>query len=396
VDTIEQPTQWNHMIGEAKRTATVALRSGKAKEAQGLVMQLLAMAPADPEALLLAAQTDAMLGNLAPARAELLRALALAPGNPVLENQLRQLDQLEGSVTADAYTQQYLALRGLYLDYPMNIQLETVGRCNANCSFCPHEELERKYDEMDDRLFAKIIAEAATIPQTLPLNFFLNVINEPFMDKKIFERIALINHTIPRATLGFYTNLNVLPRDFFEKIRGVRNLTSVNVSFNAANKAEYEDSMRIDFDRTVGNLRRFLDANRDRSIVAAPVVLSRIATLDERDARFPIEVRALLPDFVEGIDYAVAVKRRANWLGQIGGDQTNIPQLFPCNQWLNISVFCDGTVPHCCMDAKGQFAFGNVKEKSLLEIYNSPEFRVLRETHVARRSVYPCNSCALA
>src|SRR5690348_15844310 len=103
------------------------------------------MARGDPEALLLASQLAAVLGNLAPARAELLRALSLAPGNSVLLNQLRQLDQLESASLADPYTQQYLTLRGLYLNYPKNIQLETVGRCNANCSFCPHEELDRKY-----------------------------------------------------------------------------------------------------------------------------------------------------------------------------------------------------------------------------------------------------------
>jgi radical SAM protein with 4Fe4S-binding SPASM domain len=65
-------------------------------------------------------------------------------------------------------------------------------------------------------------------------------------------------------------------------------------------------------------------------------------------------------------------------------------------QWLNISVICDGTVPHCCMDSTGKYGFGNVNEQSLLEIYNSPKFRVMREAVLGRSAVHPCNTCALA
>ena len=67
----------------------------------------------------------------------------------------------------------------------------------------------------------------------------------------------------------------------------------------------------------------------------------------------------------------------------------------PCNQWFDISIFCNGVVPHCCMDAKGDFPFGDVNKQSLLEIYNNPQFRNLRQNVISRDVIYPCNSCAL-
>lgn len=382
-------------IREAKQIALAAMRDGNLKDGRFLALKLLAALPADPEALLLAAQSDILSGHTAPARALLDRAIALAPNLEVLHTQKQNLDRQDARVVDDPYVQQYLVARAIHMDYPMNIQLETVGRCNANCTFCPHEELDRKFEEMSDELFNKIIDEVGTIPKESPINFYMNVVNEPFMDKKIFQRIKKINETVPQATLGFYTNLNVLPRNFFEQIRACRRITYVNVSFNAANEEEYRETMRIDFDRTVSNVRRFLIENREHKFLNGPLYLSRIATFDSRDDRFRDECRNLFADFEVGVDYVPGVKSRASWLGQVSGVQEHIPQLSPCFQWLNISVFCDGTVPHCCMDATGKFAFGNVKEKSLLEIYNSPEFRNMREAVMGRGSVYPCNTCAL-
>jgi sulfatase maturation enzyme AslB (radical SAM superfamily) len=396
LDTIEQNPDWAEIIRNAKQFTARALQTGDYAAGRAMALKILAAAPADPEALLLMAQSDSVSGNTAIARALLARASALAPQAEVLRYQKNQLDILDDQAAADPYTLNYLRGRAMFMEYPMNIQLETVGRCNANCTFCPHEQLDRKYEEMSDALFAKIIDEAATIPRDNPLNFYLNVINEPFMDKKIFERIQMINEKVPHATIGFYTNLNVLPRDFFAKMRKAQRITSFNVSFNAANREEYEASMRIDFDRTVANLRGFLAANREHKMVPAPICLSRIATLDERDQRFIPECDALFEGFQSGVDYAPTVKRRANWLGEVSSDQTSVPLRSPCMQWLNISVFCDGTVPHCCMDATGKYGFGNVNEHSLLEIYNSPKFRVMREAVLGRGAIHPCNTCALA
>ena len=74
------------------------------------------------------------------------------------------------------------------------------------------------------------------------------MVNEAFLGKKIFDRVALINDAIPHATIGFYTNFNKLPKTFFERIGQVKNLSLMNISFNAANKQEYEENMRIYFD----------------------------------------------------------------------------------------------------------------------------------------------------
>lgn len=375
--------------------ALKALQERDQKTAQFLALKLLAALPEDPEVLLLAARSDIQAGRVGPARLLLDRAIALAPDLAILRTQKALLDRQERALSSDPYVQDYLHARAIHIDYPRNIQIETVGRCNANCTFCPHEQLDRKFDEMSDELFDKIVDDVATIPSDGPVNFFLNGVNEPFMDKKIFARIKKINDRVPHATLGLYTNMNVLPRDFFERMREVRRLIYLNVSFNAANAAEYEASMRIDFSRTVTNIRKFLAENRRHRFLERPLILSRMTSLDEGDERFRVECPALFPEFEPDVDFIAGLKSRASWLGQVESANQNVPVLFPCMQWLNITVQCDGTVPHCCMDATGKLAFGNVKERSLLEIYNSPAFRSLRESVTGRGAIYPCNTCVL-
>jgi sulfatase maturation enzyme AslB (radical SAM superfamily) len=382
-------------LGEAKQLSRALLQAGKSADARAVLNAVLTAAPADAEALLALGEVEVAEGHFSVARVLAVRAVALAPGIPAagpFENLFNRIDSQLGS---DSCLGSYLALRARHMDYPMNIQLETTARCNAKCTFCPHESLERKFDQMSDALYEKIIRDASAIPPSSPLNFYMNVVNEPFMDKKIFERMALLNDAIPHATIGLYTNLNVLPPNFFEKLAGVRRLNYFNISFNSANELEYRQEMGIDFHRTRTNIRRLLLENRTRGYFTTPVVLSRIATADDRDVRFVNECKQLLAEFECGREYVPVCKGRANWLGRLAGPQTPIPYLMPCMQWLNLSVLANGVVPHCCMDSKGEFAFGNAAEHSILEIYNSPRFRSYREAVAARETVYPCNTCAL-
>lgn len=383
-------------IGQAKDLANKLLKQGQLREAQAWIQQLQLAQPGNAEVALLAAKCEFDSGHPSVARSFVFKARHIAPNLAEVKNALAEYEALDRNLASNEYRNSYLFLRNLHMDYPRNIQLETVGRCNAKCDFCPHSGLDRKFESMSDELFKKIVNEASVIPPNSPLNFYMNVVNEPFMDKKIFSRMRMLNEKISHATIGIYTNMNVMPPHFFEKLAEIRQISYWNVSFNAANKEEYEKSMGIDFERTVANLKHFLRENRKQKFVKGPIYISRIATGDEADTRFMEECKSLFAEYDCNGDFIPVCKNRADWLGQIqAAGRSNIPLMMPCNQWVNISVFCNGLVPHCCMDAKGEFPFGDVNKQSILEIYNSPHFRNLRENVISRDVIYPCNTCAL-
>ncbi len=180
-----------------------------------------------------------------------------------------------------------------------------------------------------------------------------------------------------------------------DRLWEIDNVRLVNVSFNSAEKDEYEAAMGIDFHRTVANIRAFMERNRRRPLVGSPLVLSRVSSLSGRDAAFAEECRSLFAEFEFGKDYQPHVKTRADWLGAIEGGQSAIPHGLPCHQWHNLSILCTGIVPHCCMDTRAAFAIGDVAGEGLLEIYNKARFRNLRRSLTSRQGAHPCNTCSL-
>lgn len=364
-------------------------------EARIYANQLLLSTPADPAVYALLANIELNSGNVSVARRYMLEAIRSSPDSDVAKENLAYLDSVEIQSTDYVYMQQWFVWRIQHLDYPRAINVETVGRCNAKCNFCPHPELDRKFDSMSDKLFEKIVREASTFPPNRFNGFAVHSVNEPFMDRKIFDRLALINEIVPQASISITTNMNVMPPRFFERIRRIRNISQWNVSFNSAEKREYEETMRIDFDRTVANVKRLLHENRESPFVAAPITFSRVGTSAAQNTQFVTECEALFSEFVRGKDFQTLLLGKANWLG----DVTDISPFFhgsdPCHQWVNFTVHCNGIVPHCCVDAKQRFPFGDVNKQSILEIYNGPHWRNLRQNVSGRDVVYPCNTCNL-
>lgn len=357
---------------------------------------LLTSSPPDAEIYALLGHIEINLGRLSIARRYLLEALRLAPQPETAKENIASLDDLEIQVTDGEYIDRWLDWRTRHLDFPRMIYLETTGRCNAKCDFCPHPKLDRKFDAMSDELFEKIVLEASEFPAGQFAGFSLHAVNEPFMDRKIFDRLSAINQRVPHAQIAINTNMNVMPPRFFERIRGIREISDWSISFNAANRPEYEESMQIDFARTVLNIRRVFTENRATPFVKGPIGLSRVCTGDDRDKQFVDQCKTLFDDFVCGVDFEPRLLGKANWLGDVSGSPNRYLHSYPCYQWVNFVIHCNGIVPHCCVDARGQFPFGDVSKQSIQAIYNNPYWRILREKTSCRDAVYPCSTCNLA
>ena len=84
--------------------------------------------------------------------------------------------------------------------------------------------------------------------------------------------------------------------------------------------------------------------------------------------------------------------KKDGWLGYVKPDSPEIPAT-PCVRWWELSIMANGIVSLCCMDGEGKFSIGDVKENSMLEIYNQPEYRERREKLLSRKNIYPCNTC---
>lgn len=383
----------NTSLQETHDKAVQYLKDGDVEQTRTLCQQILLVYPNHPDFLFLLGMVETKEGRFRIAEAIMQRILSIAPDLQKAQDHLQKILELYKDIHSTPFMRAFLDERIQYMDYPRYIAMETTGRCNARCSICPHSTLDRRNKDMSDELFQKVISDLQQVPSNLPIIIFLNVVNEPFLDKKIFQRISHIADKLPNSKFDLYTNFNAIPKDFFDNIWQIKP-SKINISFNHANKFEYENSMHLNFDRTVRNLTRLISDNKERKFYHS-IRLSRVKDSTYKDQQFIDECRSLFDAFEYNVDYTINLANRCDWLNDIDTNKTPVPYTFPCRQWLGITIFCNGTVPLCCMDARGKFSIGDLNKSSILEIYNRKHFRHLRESTPSRETVYPCNTCSL-
>jgi hypothetical protein len=291
----------------------------------------------------------------------------------------------------DAYHQGVLALKqSPYLHWPAHVHLETFAQCNAACRFCPYPELDRIGTRMPDSLIEKIVGDLGDIPKSLQFQLSPFKVNEPFLDHRLFDILALINGKLPNASITLTSNGTPLTDKKIAQLAEVRNLAYLWISFNDHRPAHYEESMSLPYGRTMERLH-LLHHKKAIGEVTCRIVLSRVGDGSPTDGEFAYWVKTVFPCF------EAFVFRRGNWLHQVrrspSAGELDVPHV-ACRRWFELSITATGTVAHCCMDGKAAYPIGDVRQQHALEIYNSPGYRHLREHVLDRHDAEPCNACS--
>ncbi|HUI78503.1 MAG TPA: SPASM domain-containing protein [Bryobacteraceae bacterium] len=290
------------------------------------------------------------------------------------------------------YVEDYRALLATrrdsrYMDYPFKVSFETLTLCNAICDFCPYPSLTRKGTMMSDSLIAKIIDECRSIPSDLPLQIVPLRVNEPFLDKRIFDICQHIGDTLPNATIPLFSNGSPLNPPNLSKLAGLENIALLVISLHDHRPDVYERVMGLPLARTLRNLEG-LHELKAAGAIKFPVTISRVGDGSSFDEEFCRWGRERFPLFTV---YSTA---RANWMGAVDTLVSPVPQV-GCGQWFDINILADGKVAFCCIDSDARFGSGNAAEEHLLEIYNRPARRRLRQELRNRGEIPECANCSL-
>jgi len=276
--------------------------------------------------------------------------------------------------------------RSAYIEYPLEIQIETLTICNAKCTFCPYPTMERQGDKMSEQLIEKIINDLKIIPSNLPFTISPFKVNDPLLDKRIFAVCQSINTELPNAKIRLFTNGSPLNEKNIEKIANIKNMVHLWVSLNEYEEEPYRKLMDLPFTKTIEKLDML--HNLVQAGFPHPVFVSRIADGSERDKGFMTYLAQRYPLFER---FLIG---RSNWTGQvdIGMQKRILP--YSCARWYEVSIMASGKVALCCMDGEGKHVIGDVNNQSVLEIYNSPEYRKMRQYTFSRlAAAAPCNTC---
>src|SRR5579883_795971 len=281
----------------------------------------------------------------------------------------------------------YLRRKSALAALPVEYIVETTAKCNLYCPMCPRETHKQPKEDMADEIFNRLVHESGRSAE----HMMLIGLGEPFMDRKIFDRIEYCErHNI--STL-LSTNGTFFDEKTCARLLDTR-LEHITLSFDGATKASYEHYRKgANFEKVRDNFVRFARLKHERH-AKVQVVVQMVRM--ERNAG---EVDDFLRYWsaIPGIDEVRIKEDETNLLQPEGG---HAPQdwKYPCHYLWRGPVYVkhNGDVYPCCQSYMLDGApVGNIGRQTLESIWNSAEMQQLRALHSARRAgeIEMCARC---
>ncbi len=235
-----------------------------------------------------------------------------------------------------------------------HVEIETINRCNGNCSFCPvsKENDSREYHVMPQELFEGIIDQLAEIDYTGKLALFSN--NEPFLDETIIAKHKYARKKLPYARMHLFTNGTLLTVEKFAEI------------------IKYLDEFVID------------NYQQELKLI--------------KPCR---EIVEYCKDHPELKEKTTIVLRKSNEiLSSRGGDAPNrndkvsYPKAKCALPYKQLIIRPDGKVSLCCNDPLGKNTLADLTKETIMEAWNNQRFKEIRKCmYMGRGSWGNCLYC---
>ncbi len=257
---------------------------------------------------------------------------------------------------------------------PIRLWIETSTLCNLECIMCPNKNLpaDRK-SVMDLDLFQKIIDEAEHFARDI----YLHHRGEPFLNPQLFSMIRYAEEAGLRTR--FHTNGTMLTPGRTDKLIEAAP-SMVSFSVDGFSKEPYERIREgASFDKTVENICYLAMEKRKRRLKRPYIVVERIRFKEPDQDESPEAIAALKARFLEaGVDEVIE-KDEYEWaLQSAPGKETDKKRPCCTFPWYAMVICADGTVVPCPQDFEAAMVMGNVRNKSLRDIWNGEAYRDLR------------------
>lgn len=250
----------------------------------------------------------------------------------------------------------YDAVEALQDSQPLfnHIEVETINRCNGNCSFCPvnRKDDPREKAVMSRELFEIIVKQLAEIDYHGRFTTFSN--NEPLLDDRIIEFNIYARKHLPYARMHLFTNGTLFTLDKFVAL------------------ADILDELVID------NYQQEL-----KLIKPCREIVSYCESHPELSRKVTIVLRK--PNEILTSRGGTAPNRKK--LVMYGKDRCVLP-------YKQVIVRPDGKISLCCNDAVGKYTLGDLNKESLLDIWYGARFQMVRRClYEGRKNWGSCKYC---
>lgn len=249
-------------------------------------------------------------------------------------------------------------------------QVEVTNACNFTCDFCPRDKTGRPDVFMDPEL-AELIARR-DLGGSHFVEFQLS--GEPTLHRDLYRIIMAYKG---KVMTGLSTNGSSLHAP-----RVLEALTALDYLTISIDSVEEYETVRPGgkWKRLVENIDRIVEEKENRnSKVSIDLQLIEFRGVERQ--------RDLLLELVRQMKWTdhVTVRRVPDCFLSVTRDMRKIKSKDMClNPWMSVSIHSDGDVVPCCFGFGKDVVYGNLREQSLEEIWNTSEVvKQFRMAHVA-------------
>lgn len=295
-------------------------------------------------------------------------------------------------------------LKSIKLPYmPYIVTIEPTNYCNLKCPKCLHGyNYPREQGFMPYELFEKIIRENAHHIWNSCLMYGGESLLHPDLPRMI--RLAK-EYGIWQVSL--HTNGCFLTEDMSYQLIEA-GLDTLVFSFDGDDKETYEKLQKgANFEKTIANIRRFLEIKKNLNIIKPFVSIKTIRSLVDQ----PSSMSADFVKYFEGLpinriyfeklyaqgEYGEKLLRDRHW-DVFNYDRLNqqaIKDYFPCyNVYSEVVITWQGKVIRCCRDQECLFEMGDLGKETIADVWNNDAFLSIRENLKRKVLDGPCKRCS--
>jgi len=245
----------------------------------------------------------------------------------------------------------------MYFEYPglfKHIEIETINRCNGNCSFCPINKREdpRPKVIMTWEMFEGIIEQLKELNYSGRLALFSN--NEPLLDERIIEWNVYARNQLPNARIHMFTNGTLLTLDKFKALVQVLDELIID---------NYQQELKLI--KPCQEIVKYCDRH--------PELIEKVTIVLRK------------PDEILTTRGGTAPNKKN--IKEYGDDRCVLPSK-------QMIIRPDGKISLCCNDPLGKYTLGDLSKERLIEIWNGDKFKAVRKAlYKGRGNWGQCKYC---
>ena len=286
------------------------------------------------------------------------------------------------------YKYQVLPDQKTLLSYPPLVQIEPSSVCNLRCVFC--YQTERSFSDKKGGYMG-----------SMSLNDFRTVVDkiegkvdaitlasrgEPLINKNIVQMLDYISGKFVSVKIN--TNAHFLSPELSHAILA-SGVTVLVISADSADVEEFK-KLRVNgsLEKVIANLEIF-NAIRAEFYPDSKLIV-RVSGVKYPGASDSQDMLDLWGDLVQQVAFVDYLPWENSYIAPDTGINTACSDL-----WRRMFVWWDLSVGVCDVDFKQQLFSKSIRDLTLLEVWNSEEYRHLRGLHIGgdRKTKTPCRSC---